>query len=388
MKLLIDNLDSTTGWSASGGSTSIYGLNDIGDYISGGNSKSLIFYFNGLNSYVEKTYSVDISDYEELVLHVWSQSKKSDGYYKESDFSYKIDLGVGKEYFIPVNKTFHHVVIDISSLSTIDRIRITSLHGDADYVLVSYALVAKDELPLDIFSAVKTEIESIRDELDPFLLGTVTSSIGDETIVLTNFDYIYDYSVIKITDGVNTEYHQIKNVKEFTYSLTDLYDGETITNNFSGASVYLFIPVEYEGRYQIEAIIPGITVWGFEPEQEKRTFDIQNVTDTWTSLGASERKEGVYFKHPLLLDCEARQYEILAYQTKIIRRFLGRKRLYINGRKFFIDFNGAPTLIEPTEHFDIIPKIQYPAILELREEMWQRTSLVKTTTITSTVTIK
>jgi len=349
----------------------------------------LIFYFNGLNSYVTKVYAdVDISDYEELIVSVWSQQKKGEDFKQVSDFSYKIEVGIGNVYYLPVWRTFHHVIFDISSLTTLDTIKITALHDDADYLLMSYMVVAKDELPFDLFEGIKTGMETLRDTLDTFLLGTVTGNTGDETLTLTDFNFIDDYAVIKIDDGVNDEIHQIRQNNEGLYYMTDLYDGSALLNDYAADSVYLYFPIEYGGRDTIEAIIPGITVWGFEPENIKRTSELQDVYDTFTALGASERREGLYFRHPILIDCESRQYEIMEHITKIVRHFIGRKKVYINGRKFHLEFDGSPVLQEPTEHIDIIPKIQYPAMLELKEDVWQRTSLVKTTAINTSVTIR
>jgi hypothetical protein len=389
MNLVIDNLDSTTGWSESGGSTSVYGLNDHGQYIAGGLSKSLIFNFSGLDSYVEKTYDdVDISNYEELVVSVWSQQKKGTDFKQVSDFSYKIEIGTGNIYYLPVWRTFHHIVIDVSSISTLDMIKITALHDDSDYLVMSYMVVAKDEVPLDLFDGIKSGMETFRDTLDTFLLGTMSGSANDETLTLTNFNFIDDYAVVLIDDGNNDETHQVRRNKEGVYFMTDLYDGSALINSYTNASVYLFFPIENGGRDTLEAIIPGITIWGFEPENLKRESELQSIYDTFTDLGASERQEGIYFRHPILLDCEARQYEIMAHLTKIVRQFIGRKVVYINGRKFHLEFSGAPVLQEPTEAFDIIPKIQYPAVLELKEDVWQRASLVKTTTINTSVTIQ
>ncbi|GAG94381.1 unnamed protein product, partial [marine sediment metagenome] len=46
-----------------------------------------------------------------------------------------------------------------------------------------------------------------------------------------------------------------------------------------------------------------------------------------------------------------------------------------------INFDGASVETRPTEHFDIIPQVAYKCAVEIREELWARTSLPLTTTI-------
>lgn len=377
MNLVIDDLDGTTGWSASGGA-SIYGLNANLSYIAGENNNSIMFSF--LGGYVEKSYGIDVSNYDEFIVHVWSQQKQTESFYKIADFSYKIDFGVGKEFYLPTFFGFQHFVLDISSINILDRIRVTALHGDSDYIVMSYAVVAKDHLPLDLFDGFKLGLETYRDALDTYLIGTVTGTTGDTTINLDDINFVHDYCSIKIDDGVNSEIHQLKRHAEGVFTLTDLYDGGSLLNSYTSANTYLYFPIEY-GRESLEAIIPGITVWGFEPAEKLRSFNIENVLDTWTNLGASERREGYYYKWPIALDCEARHNEILAHLTKIARGFISRKRVYVNGRKMEIKFERPPIETRTTEHFDIIPKVQYHGVLELREEIWQRTSLPITTTM-------
>ena len=64
---IIDNIISTTGWSASGGAY-IHGLTGMSSFSAGNNDTSLIVKLDGIGSYVEKTYSKDISDYDEIIL--------------------------------------------------------------------------------------------------------------------------------------------------------------------------------------------------------------------------------------------------------------------------------------------------------------------------------
>ena len=386
MKEVIDNLNVITGWSGSGGA-SIDGLNEHLDFVAGYNTKSIVFNFNGEDSYVEKTYGTDVSDYNELTLYLFSKEKRGYDFKKIDDFSYKIDLGTGKEYYLPTWDEFTFIVIDISSIDTIDRIRITALHDDDDYMIMSYIVTSIDEVPFDIFDGIKDGLETYRDDQDAFLLGTVNINSGDNTIDLSNFNFIDNYAVIKIDDGVNSEIHQLMNKNEETYEMSDLYDGNSIVNNYVDASVYLYLPIEF-GRDDLEAIVPGIMVWGFEPEEVLNSFNIQHIVDSWSDSGVSERKEGHCMEYPIQFDCEARQNEILAFLAQLVRNFIGRKFVYINGRKFQLDFDGGAVETKPTDFYDVIPKVLYRGTVEIKEELWERRTLPITTTIDIQVTIQ
>lgn len=383
MNRIIDNLNVITGWSGTG---TVHGLNSHADYIAGHNTASIVFKFDALNEYVEKIYGIDVTNYDILTVYLYSRNKQNSDFRKLSDFVYKIDLGSGKEYYLSAYPGFAHIIIDISDITSIDRIRITALHADEDYLIMSYVVVSKDEIPLDIFEGIKTGMEYHRDTLNSYLLGTINCTAGNTSINLTGFNYIDDYAIIKIDDGINDEIHQIIRGNEGLFNLTDLYDGNEILYTYVNASVYLYFPVEF-GRSSLEAIIPGITIWGFEPEEKLESFKLDNVLDTWKSSGVTERREGHYMNYPVQFDCEARHNEILAHLTRIVRDFIGRNFVWINGRKFEIKFDGGAIETFPTEHYDLIPKVLYRGTLEIREELWTRTILPYTGTINTAVNI-
>lgn len=384
MKSVIDNLNVITGWS---GTATIYGLNDHSDYIAGYNSKSLILYFNSLNSYVEKTYDEDVSDYDTLTLYLISRNKRKGLFNKISDFDYKIDLGTGKEFYLHTWREFTFITVNINDIDTLDRIRITSLHDDSDYLIISYLVVSKDEIPLDIFIGLQEAIEDYRDDKDTYLIGTGNFISGDSTINLEDMNFVDDYATIKIDDGNNNEIHQLFRGKEGIFKLTDLYDGNTVVNSYNGANVYLYFPIEY-GRETLEAIVPGITIWGFEPIEKLTSFKEEDLIDSWTDTGPSSRKVGLYMEYPIQIECEARQNEILAYLAEIIRSSIGRETFYINGKKSVINFDGGAQESSPDKDFNFIPKILYRGIVEIQEEIWERNSLPLITTTNIQVQIQ
>jgi len=389
---VIDNLDNITGWTTSLTGAVIYGLNDHPENIAGYLSASLILNFSETDAYCEKILTADVTNYSEITFHIYSQDNRRNEYRKGTDFKYKIDFGVGKEYYLPAFDSFSSVSIDISAINTVDRIRITALSDDSDYLVISYMIASIDEMPLDIFEGIKTGIEYYISLDSKNNIGTVSCSAGDESIIIdADSDYINRFSVIEITDGINSEYHHIKNSDDSNeYVFSDLYDGDSIVNNFINADVYLFYPVEYGSREDIEIIVPGIAIWGLTSEDVSitnkhnvRRIDTFNGDDTFI-----ERYEGQENSYDILIDCEARQSELLSYLSRKILQLTGIQKIWVNGRRVDIVQAGRPTYIESNDSFKVLPKIQYLVTVIVKEEYKQRNILPLTTTITTTINIQ
>lgn len=393
MKLLIDALDSITGWTGYSGA-SIYGLNEIPDFIAGlGNAKSIIFKFNALNSYVEKTINVDVSNYDEITFHFWTRTQKNKGldYRLSTDFVYKIDFGTGTEYYIPTYYTFSSVTIDVSSLTTLSRIRITALHSSEDYIIMSNMITSKDEFPRDIFIGVKEQLEYDANKIYPkveagvldkgILLGTASGAVNDKSIILTtSYKYLDKYAVIRIDDGVNSEIHQLDKNDGLEFYFNSMYSGLKLLNNYTNANVYLIIPAEY-GLSEKEIILPCFSIWGMNPEEINHATKLDNIRDSFkVDETVQSRLSQVNFNYPILIDCEARQNELIAIMSKVVRNMIAREYFWVNGKKVNIKNAGASTYIEATEGYNQIPKIQYTMNIEIREEIFDRETQVKTIT--------
>lgn len=384
---VIDNLIDFTDWSQSGASQ--HALTGMESFSAGGNETSLMFRFSSAGDYIEKTFDEDVSDYEEIILWAWSRNLGQSSYKKAEDFYYKIDFGEGKEYYLPVTKGFYYIRIKID-FDNIDRLRITSLTDNEDYLVLSYFIVNKNVFPYDIFNSVKTGIENyIEDKITLKTIGTISGSSGDSSISFSSpVSYLDRYAVIEISDGVNSEKHGIISRKGNEYTFSQLYDGDSLVNDFTDATVYLYYPVEF-GTDQKEIIFPSITVWGFTPERKLITNELDNILDTFkTDDTFQERQVGQYLNWLLLIDCTCKEeWEVLGTLSEIVRKVIGRKTIWVNGRRCYIDFSAPPVLKEPTESFDIIPEIQYSANIEIREELYDSVTLPKTTDINVSFTI-
>ena len=384
MRKTIDNIDSLTGWTPQTGSTlSAYKVNTNPDYIADKLSGSVIFKIpvGNLNKYITKTISVDVSGYDEIVFWAWSRNKAGLEFKKSTDYSYSIDFGGSVSYYTPVKSPMTMVILSCEGLTGLTRIRITALHNDEDYLLLSSVVAVKEQNPYDAFTGLQTAIlsETVAKYPDGLILGKTTAVAGSKSIPVISGvrDFLERYSVIKIKDGTNSEIHQIIGNDETNFSFGSLYSGKTLVNSYTNADIYLQIPVEF-GQDTIEIRLPSITINGITPELIRRGSALEDVWDTRKNDDTIQsRREGAIFKYRFLLDCEARHDEILAILSEIVRKFLAKETLWINNKKYRMVWEGIPTEIMPTEAFDIVPKIQYLLSIEMIEGLYARQTLVK-----------
>jgi len=385
---VIDNINAVTGWTASA-LASIHGLSGMPTFSAGNNSTSLIVKFSGINTYVEKLYDdIDISEYDEIILWISSRNKGKKQYRTYEDYEYKISFSDTDEFYLPVYSDFYYIRIK-ADFDTVSKLKITALTEDEDYLILSYFLVNKTILPLDIFQGAKEQIEYYRDNFFSLKqVGTIDASIGDTSIEFSApVSYLDRYAVIKITDGVNTEYHGIESRDKNKYFFTQAYDGSKILYTFEDAVVYLYYPVEF-GTSSKDIVFPAITIWGFTPERVLISSDLDNIVDTVKSDNTYyERQVGQYLEWLVLIDCTAKEeYEVLGELSNIVRKVMGQKVVWVNGRKCYIDYGSAPTIQNPNDSYDIIPQIQYSGIITVREELYEDVSLPATVTINVEVT--
>lgn len=408
----IDDLSVTTGWTPGTGSTMSVSLNEIPDFIAGLNvAGSLILSTptGNLNKTISNSYTLDLTGYNEVVFHVWSRNKQNYGndYNLASEYAYKIDFQkttgmttTHNYFYVPTFDGFNDVTLYINGITLVDKIEITALFDDDDYLIISNMVAVKDEIPVDIFRGVKEKL-SYEMELKyqsstggimgkGIYLGTVSASAGDLTIYnINSYNYLDRYAVIYIDDGAgNSETHQLDNNDGQEYSFTSLYDGKTILNNYNDASLYLICPVEY-GSSEREIILPGVSVWGMSPEEVLRTNKIEEMRDTFVPGDTVySRLTPVTFQYIIILDCEARNNELLALMSLACRSLIAKQFIWVNGKKLNLYPEGPGEYIEPVEGFNEIPKIQYRMRVEIKEDIYDRSLLVKTITNALNVNIQ
>jgi len=376
--------DSTTGWTASSGA-SLTGVTS--EMIAGINTAAIMASFGTATGlYIEYVFpvAITIGEFEDIIFHMFSQNHGKQDYRSSADFSYKIAFGAsGKEYYLPIYDTFTDISLHIVGLTTIDKIKITKTVAGEDNLVLSNFVLQKQDVPLDIFIGVKEQIEYYRDKLAKITLGTLANLVSGVTSIIfpSDVEYIDRYACIKIYDGTNFEIHQIAIRHVLTFEFTDLYDGKSLVHSYTSATIELFIPIEY-GIRQKEILVPSITIWGMEPEEEKIDNGISMLVDSYkTDDTFSERMEGSYQNYTLLIDCEARQDGLLAKLSQVVRRMIGGRVVWVGGRRCEIDFYGSAKEMEPAENYNYIPKVEISCKVGIQEDIFDRKTLPITKTI-------
>ena len=391
MKLSVEPFVSLSGWSGDG-SISADSLNEIPDYVADGLASSVIFEIPAGNegNYIEKTISVDVTGYEEIVLSVWSRRMKSDDYLKGGDFSYKIAFEGTKEFYLPAYRNFTDVTIALGALTALTKVRITALHDLEDYLLLSACYAIDDEYPLDIMTAIESGLEAWVTSLigDTIYSGTATGRKNADYMEVSGYgDFLDRYSIVKIV-GASTETHQVKEFIGDRMTFMSTYDGEKVLYTHSASPIYLQFPVVF-GTAEREAAIPGITVWGMVPEPVPRATGIERRVDTYDVAGTfGDRREDQILRYTFLIDCVARQDELQARLNRVVRRFLGQNYLWINGRKHDFEWDMPPQDIRPEAPIETIAKSQYELAIEVKEPREARQSLVPADPATITYDIE
>lgn len=377
MTVTIDPLTDPSGWSAAGGAA-VMPANTWPDFCAGGQSQSVLFSFAAGKTpgtqYVQKTISFDASSAEEVVFSCLSVRQGGEQFDQQSDFLYQIDFGDGKPYLFPTWGTFTHVTIPIALFGTtsLSRIRITYLGSNSDYLVISWMVANNEDFPIDVMTGVQTGLQAafLQSFGQGIAIGTVTGGAGDKQITVTgSYAFLQRYAVILISDGVNSETHQLSNVNGPVAQLESTYDGGTLKYAHAGAQVYVSVPVQV-ARTEQSPPLPGIVVWSQEPEPILLGHDFQQTVICWGPSGPALLTEGRNEKWIVQIDATAVQGQAQAAAASVIRWWLSRHVVWVNGAKLEFTWRDRAEEIEPTDPVELIPKVQYTLEIEVREDVW------------------
>lgn len=391
MNVVVDNLTSVTDWTTSDATKClVYGMTDFKEYIANDNSSSLILKFlaNSENGYCQKLFTaIDVTNYDYLILHVYSGKNKQVGtqFNNDTDYLYSITLNDSMTpFYIPLYTKLTPIFLSLEGITSIDRIRMTSLHNNIDYLILSTCLAIKDAIPLDLYTSFQSLIEK---ELEVkynngINVGAVTGTALNTSITITgDKTYLEKYAVITIDDGVNNEQHQLMDNDEEIYKLGQMFDGVKLLHNYINATVYLNIPVSY-GMREKEIILPSVNVYGMKGDEVLRGGKVTSIYDSYKTDGTiSERKGRMITEWEILFDVVARHDQLIAEISECVRRSIGKEGLWVNGLKYDISVSTNPVYIEPQQAYNEIPKVVYSAKLEIKEELYPRVSQPATSTV-------
>jgi len=394
MKQIIDAFDSAAGWAGSVAGVTVHDENEHLDFVAGGLTKSLIFHFESgsVGEYIGKTVApaIDVTAYNEIVVSLWSLRRSNHDYRTAADFPYILDLGAGQQFHIPAWPTFTQISIDISAITSIDRIRIIANHNHDDFIVMSYMVAVTDEIPADIFEAFKDGLEKVRLENWPDggpEVATLTAVVGATEVTFDgDRDFLSENAVIKIKDDTNTETHMLVNGAGATYHFSHLYDGEALLHSYTAAKVYLQYPIEF-GRYAAEAILPGVAIWGFVPTPFQHTPLKDETIKAFNNNKFQFKRGGMSEAWRIVIDVEARDPENIADMTRFVRKYLSRCVVWLNGRDFDIMWQEIPVEEIPAEAVGIMPKMNYLIDIEIVEDVLSNESRVKALAATLAVNV-
>ena len=404
MKTLVPIFESTAGWSTDEVSQVSFSLNDIPDFVAGlSNTQSLMIRFKaGSNgNYAEIDPSVLLTGLSDIGFHSWSRNKKGAGYkqLRADEYIYQIDF-VDEDgttsYLMPLGLNFNYFQYEIS-LKTVSKIRITCLHDDDDYLILSHLVAYFDEIPLDLFIGLKEVLDKNINKVYSRIVGGVqnkgikvgelSGTAGDKKIILDDENdqpFIDRYSVVYIEDNVDSninEKHQISKSDEMVYEFSSMFDTKELQNTYASASVYVVFEVSFNPD-ETEILLPGIMIWGVAPEPVFPTSDLEKVRDSMKTDGSvTERTVGQNYDYTITLSCQSRHHEFLATLSNVVKNTLNREFAWINGKIFHINFGGSSSYTAPIEAVNEIPMINWPAKVEVKEELFDRERLVPTTDI-------
>lgn len=391
MNLVIDHVATLDDWEIS--DESGISLNEFSDKIAGLNDASLLAAFSEDDDtqVLSKSYdSIDISDYDTLILSAVSRNYGKDDY-SDNTFYYKIAINDSNEYYLPVNKTFNNIDIAIDDVDTLDKIEITALHGEKDYLWISEIVVEKQDLAIDIMEAVKEHLEYYIDKAvgDGLTLGTVSGSSGDSQVTFPDISYLEQYAVFKISDGTNEETHQIESIgRDLEVTFMSTFDGSSLQNDYDEADLILTFPVHINPDEK-NICLPGLTVWGFTPTPLFRTGMLDHYVFAYNTDGSViTQAEGQLLTMALQIDCEARQSYLLNICAKAVRYWLENQILWVSGRFHELSWNDPAIETPPSSGIDIIPKLQYNLAIEAREMFADRQTYYPVTDTTLTINME
>ena len=282
MKVSIDPLSSAAGWTGPAGSS--FTLCQHSDYIAEYMANSLVIYIPAGSmgqSFTKSFASVDLSQCTEIVLSVWSRELRRVNTNVPSDFFYKITFDASHYYMMQTNLNFESVTFGINGFTAANQITIVPTTNAEDWLIISGCYGLWDDIPLDIMQGMQLGLQNAIAKLLPnnIPIGTVSCLAGDSSIDPSATTYLDRGAVVYISDGANSETHQVERFDENMIWFTSLYDGKTMKFAHTGVPIQLTIPVVY-GVEEKEAVVPCISIWGMSQKSSQDTQDTFVVEDS------------------------------------------------------------------------------------------------------------
>ena len=369
-ELLINALDSLTGWTADSGLT--VELQYFDEYIANYHGAAIAIRIpsgsSGKTATLTLPASVDVSAFQELVINIASLRLESGQVERDSDALYAVSVATAQDFSIPTYKQLTDTSIPIDGYTAVTKLKIVVNHNKADYLILSDFRAVKESLPADILTAVKTGIEKERTRIGiNRVMGTVTAKAGDEVVTIETDWSFLERNMVLLFNG---ETHQVDNIRDNQVSFFSTYDGNALLNDATNATVYITSPVEV-GYYNRDVTLPGTVVWYASPTPATRNSRAEIRNECVGPLGTYQKRDGMIQTWKVQLEIVARSPELQADAARAARAFLGTSTAWVNGRKVWFEWSEPAIDNEPVEDYDIVPRASYTFDVEVREDTWQ-----------------
>lgn len=388
MKVELDSLDSAAGWTLTGSVSA--SVNGHPEFVADALAGSLLVHFpvgsKGMG--ISKALDVDASGCSEVTLSVWSRNFGGTLGLDPAGHRYSVAFEATKAYCLPLPFGFDSVDFGIDGWTKATKLEVLALTDDEDWMVLSACYAVREDLPLDLFSAVKAGLEAKVLEVagKGIPAGKVTCAAGADSVTLSEYGYIDRYCTLLIDDGANSEVHRVNRYDRPSLWFGAAGDGVRTKYAHAAADVYLALPVEF-GTEETEAVVPGISVYGMASADAQTDQDTFTVIDTLNLLGgAAARRVQWLQEYDVFVDCEARHSYVLALLARAARRWMAGSVLWVNGRKLELMCSESGDYVEPDSAVDAIPKLQYRMKVSVREERADREYLPATALRTLTFT--
>jgi len=369
---IIDALSAITGWTAETGIT--LETQGFSDYISGFGSASLALRVSAGSDgkSASKTLTFDATGFQWISFSAISLRKPSYSVNHIIDAMYAVELAAGQVFYVPIKSQFSRVFIPVDGFTALTRFKVTVLHDNADFLIVSNLMAVTDAFPADILNAIKTGIEVQRDRLAPGReIGTVTAAKGSRSIgVDDDWSWVEKNVVVRIGTGNTAEEHLISNASGNRIAFADTLDGPSLLFDHSRSQAYITFPVDV-GYYDREEKLPGVAIWYSSPTPAPRNSRAEESPICWGPLGAYVRRDGAIMKWRVSLEIAARSPELVSDATTAVRAFLASSEIWAHGQRLWFEWTDPAVDSEPVEGYDIVPRASYVFDVEVKEDSWQ-----------------
>jgi hypothetical protein len=387
VKTKLDLLDSASGWTLTGSVSA--SVNGHPEFIADALTGSLVVHFpaGSKGRGISKVLDVDASGCSEVTLSVWSRYFRGTLGLDPAEHRYSIAFEATKAYCLPLPYGFDSVDFGIDGWTKATKLEVLALTDDEDWLVLSACYAVKEDLPLDLYSAVKAGIAAKVLEVagKGIPLGKVTCAAGAESITLEKYDYVDRYCTVLIDDGASSETHQVNRYDRPSLWFGAAGDGTRTKYAHAAADTYLVLPVDF-GVEETEAIVPGVSIYGMATADAQTDQDTFTVIDTLDLLGgAAARRVQWLQEYDVFVDCEARHSYVLALLGRAARRWMAGSVLWVDGRKLELEC-GDGDFVEPDSAVNAVPKLQYHLKVKVREERAGREYLPATVLRTLTYT--